>query len=167
MNFTSLGRVSWFLQMLLAMLLQSFSTFLNSLNSIWGGHPNWLQLHDDHDCAPNSDTVPRSSSYRAYNEALILKLWNQCLNLFQFQWQAGLWQGCSLWRRNSGRVWIAQGQDSSGICRILHLRISQSIVRKLFRVLSSFYLARTDEEGVQVLSTCQRRGSNMICKAAM
>ena len=32
-NCTSLGRVSLFLQMLLAILFQSFSTFLNSLNS--------------------------------------------------------------------------------------------------------------------------------------
>ena len=73
MNFTSLGCVSWFSQVLLAILFQSFSTFLNSLNSFWRGHPIWLQLHDHHDRAPNSDTVPRSNSYRAYNEAPMSK----------------------------------------------------------------------------------------------
>ena len=38
-----------------------------------------------------------------------LKRRNQRLNLFKFKCQVGLWQGCSLWRRKSGRVWLAPG----------------------------------------------------------
>ena len=38
-----------------------------------------------------------------------LKRRNQCLNLSKFNRQVGLWQGCSLWRRKSGRVWLAPG----------------------------------------------------------
>ena len=140
MNFTSLGCVSWFSQMLLSILFQSFSTVLNSLNSFWRGHPIWLQLYDHHECPPNSDTVPRSNSYRGYNEASIQKRWNQCLNLFEFQCQVGPWQGWSLWRRKSGRVWIAAGArlqwNMSNSALENFLRNCEAIISCTFIILS-------------------------------